>query len=946
MPEEQDLPDGSTEGCPASQAADLGARTEDQPTVISKRPPLPVSPSADSSKRLEPSEIPPGARLGHFELLEYVGGGGMGRVFRALDTRLGRTVALKALSRHQASDLDTLMRFRNEARSAARLNHPGIAQVFFVGEDDGLPFIAFEFVEGPNIRDLVGQKGPLSLVEALSYTLQVAEALTHAAARNVVHRDIKPSNLLITSEGRAKLIDMGLARMRKLGSGSADLTASGVTLGTFDYISPEQARDPRNADIRSDIYSLGCTLFFMLTGRPPFPEGTVLQKLLQHQEIEAPDVRQFRPDLPDEVSRLLRKMMAKEPHRRYQDSAKLIESLLALADQMGLRPRAGQMAWSEPEEPRGALLRRQLPWMVPAAALVLIVALLNVLWSSPPEQTQPSWSSRSRDGQAAQAEPAGSDRAPAADAEDRAVPSAKPAAVPEPVVPASKTAVADAASAESPGPPAGQSPAAKAQPVGPAVPGAEAQAPVRLAAANPLSAVGSPSGPTGLRPESFAGGLAYPELIASGLSPSAPPGTDWGELNGATPTATELADARPTAERAPSGSRALIVDLAGESESTFALLSAACDAARPGDVIELRFNGRLEEEPLELANTELTIRGAEGYQPVVAFRPSEIDPIGYPRSMFALIGSRLELANVQIEFDLARELPSDRWALFEMGQGEKLRLANCGLTIRNAADRRAAYHQEVAFFRLQAAPGSELLIDGEPGETTGPVEIELVDSVARGEADLLRVEDLRPVRLDWTNGFLVTPGRLLVAHGGERAPPADDSIEVNLRRVTAVVDAGLCRFHKGEFAPHRLPAIVSCVDSLVLLEPAGSLIDQVGPTAIEPSEGRFSWVGENNVYQGFADFWTVRPLDPAAPAQTWDFDAWRDHWNETTSRLGRIDPDELPSPDRPCHALQPTDYPSVQGTRETTTPPTLPPDPPPESDSSTRHRPLGFQVGG
>ena len=178
----------------------------------------------------------------------------MGRVFRALDTRLGRTVALKILPPEQASDPDALQRFQNEAQSAARLDHDNIARAYYVGEDRGLHYIVFEFIEGVNIRLLVEQKGPLPLAEAISYTLQVAEALAHADARDVVHRDIKPSNVLITPEGRVKLIDMGLARLRHADPAAADLTASGVTLGTFDYISPEQARDPRNADIRSDIY--------------------------------------------------------------------------------------------------------------------------------------------------------------------------------------------------------------------------------------------------------------------------------------------------------------------------------------------------------------------------------------------------------------------------------------------------------------------------------------------------------------------------------------------------------------------------------------------------------------------------------------------------------------------------------------------------------------------
>ena len=272
--------------------------TSDQPTIITSRPPIPSPAASDSICRILEGRVMPGDRLGHFELVEYVGGGGMGRVFRAIDTQLGRTVALKVLPPEQAADPDALQRFQNEAQSAARLDHDNIARAYYVGEDRGLHYIVFEFIEGVNVRVLVERKGPLPLAEAVSYTLQVAEALAHADARAVVHRDIKPSNVLITPEGRVKLIDMGLARLRHADPAVADLTASGVTLGTFDYISPEQARDPRNADIRSDIYSLGCTFFFMLAGQPPFPEGTVLQKLLQHQGDQPPDIRQFRPELP------------------------------------------------------------------------------------------------------------------------------------------------------------------------------------------------------------------------------------------------------------------------------------------------------------------------------------------------------------------------------------------------------------------------------------------------------------------------------------------------------------------------------------------------------------------------------------------------------------------------------------------------------------------------
>ena len=366
---------------------------DDQPTVITQRAALPLDSRSDSVARILHGRILPGERLGHFELLKYVGGGGMGKVFRALDTRLARSVALKILSPEHAADRDTVLRFQNEAQSAARLDHDNIARVYYVGEDRGLHYIVFEFIEGVNVRDLVESQGPLPLAEAVSYTLQVADALAHAAARCIVHRDIKPSNLLITPAGQAKLIDMGLARVRELDAATADLTASGVTLGTFDYISPEQARDPRNTDVRSDIYSLGCTFFFMLTGRPPFLGGTMLQKLLQHQADQPPDLRQFRPELPEDVNRVLRKMLAKDPRRRYSSPMELVNDLLWVSRAAGLRPTApGGRTWSVPMAPAVPSYYRHLPWIVSLLALVAIVVALHCLWVILPGPANPSHS--------------------------------------------------------------------------------------------------------------------------------------------------------------------------------------------------------------------------------------------------------------------------------------------------------------------------------------------------------------------------------------------------------------------------------------------------------------------------------------------------------------------------------------------------------------------------
>lgn len=353
----------------------LNGGLPDEPTVISNPAQLAAAGVTVPAPTHELAKMLAGERLGHYELLEFAGGGGMGAVFRARDTTLHREVAIKVLTRELAADEEMLKRFRNEAQSAARLDHDNIARVYYVGEDRGLYYIVFEYVEGRNVRQLVERNGPMKPAEAVSYILQIADALAHATTRDVVHRDIKPSNIVITSQGKAKLVDMGLARFQGFQPGG-DLTASGVTLGTFDYISPEQARDPRTADVRSDIYSLGCTLYFMLTGRPPFPEGTVLQKLLQHNSDDPVDPREFNPDLPDVVVTLLQKMLAKDPARRYQTPSELIADLLHFAEALGLNRADVTAKWDGPSTTPTAI-GRHLTWIIPVVCLALAFAAME-----------------------------------------------------------------------------------------------------------------------------------------------------------------------------------------------------------------------------------------------------------------------------------------------------------------------------------------------------------------------------------------------------------------------------------------------------------------------------------------------------------------------------------------------------------------------------------------
>lgn len=346
------------------------ANPDDSPTIISRASRRTLVPDESIAAGLR------GKKLAHFELLAPIGVGGMAAVIRARDTQLDRIVALKILPPQQTRDIESVRRFHQEARSAARLDHENIARVFFCGEDQGLHFIAFEFVEGDNLRMIMDRRGRLPVDEAIHYMLQIAAGMAHAAARAVVHRDVKPSNIIITLSGRAKLVDMGLAR--SLGPHSEeDVTQSGVTLGTFDYISPEQALEPRDADCRSDIYSLGCTFYHMLTGQPPVPEGTAAKKLHHHQHVPPPDPRQLNPDIPDEVAAVLARMMAKEPKERYQRPEHLVQHLLQIAKKLGCAP----------DVPEGMLFvdaplpgpPRQRPILVGVIAVAVVVGLVVLL---------------------------------------------------------------------------------------------------------------------------------------------------------------------------------------------------------------------------------------------------------------------------------------------------------------------------------------------------------------------------------------------------------------------------------------------------------------------------------------------------------------------------------------------------------------------------------------
>jgi serine/threonine protein kinase len=259
---------------------------------------------------------------GRFRLEEQVGSGGMSSVYRAFDPTLERHVAIKLMHRDISNDADQLERFRREARAVAQLNHPHVVTVIDAGEDDGAPFIVFEYVEGETLKDRIRRLGRLPVAEAVAYAVEIGRALECAHEHMLVHRDVKPQNVLIDPDGRAKVTDFGIARSLE----AQGLTATGRVLGTTDYVSPEQALG-REVTAQSDIYSLGIVLYEMLTGEAPFQADTQVAVAMKHVRDPLPDVQRRRPEISAALAAVVERSTAKETKNRYATVSEMVHDL-------------------------------------------------------------------------------------------------------------------------------------------------------------------------------------------------------------------------------------------------------------------------------------------------------------------------------------------------------------------------------------------------------------------------------------------------------------------------------------------------------------------------------------------------------------------------------------------------------------------------------------------
>lgn len=273
-----------------------------------------------------PVALKPGDKLGAYRIERAIGSGGMADVFYAVHEALRRPAAIKVLRASLATDEVNLQRFMQEARAAASLIHPNIVQVYDVGQEGEHRYIAQEYVPGTNLRQYLTDNGQMSISVALSILLQVLAALSKSAAVGIVHRDIKPENIMLTKEGDVKVADYGLARV--LLSDDPQLTRAGTTLGTPMYMSPEQIQEG-SVDVRSDLYSLGVTLFHMIAGRPPFTGATPLALAMQHVQSEPPNISELRVDLPLTLIQLINKLLAKDPGNRFSSPNEVLEALRA-----------------------------------------------------------------------------------------------------------------------------------------------------------------------------------------------------------------------------------------------------------------------------------------------------------------------------------------------------------------------------------------------------------------------------------------------------------------------------------------------------------------------------------------------------------------------------------------------------------------------------------------
>lgn len=331
--------------------------------------------------------------LGNYALMDFLGRGGMGSVFLAKHRTMKRRVALKVVSKQVGKDPASLDRFLAEARAIASLDHPNIVRAYDVDKESDRFYIVMEYVEGQDLESIVREHGLFGYEEVADCIRQAADGLAHAHGRNMIHCDIKPSNLLLSDQGVIKILDMGMARLIGDEEDSSEQHRHKI-LGTVDYMSPEQAMEGPDFDHRADIYSLGCTLYFLLTGRPPFNQGSLTERIVKHQTQQPPDIMRLHPDAPRELVDICNKMMAKNPADRYQTAEEISRLLTGWREPSRTAAAPADKPPQEPQSPATIPSSQMQPVPVAASQPIETLDASGVAVAGPTLDSKPkrTWS--------------------------------------------------------------------------------------------------------------------------------------------------------------------------------------------------------------------------------------------------------------------------------------------------------------------------------------------------------------------------------------------------------------------------------------------------------------------------------------------------------------------------------------------------------------------------
>ncbi|MBL8817154.1 MAG: serine/threonine protein kinase [Planctomyces sp.] len=768
-----------------------------------------------------------GVRLEHFEIRERIGAGGMGAVFRATDLELARDVALKIMHPVSSSDQSLIARFRNEARACAQLNHDNIARVFYSGSQDGLYFIAYEFANGRTIKELIQQHGRLTPAETVNYAIQVSLALNHIAAAGIVHRDIKPSNIILTENGRVKVVDLGLAR-RDTTDSIGDITVAGTTLGTFDYIAPEQARDPRSADIRSDIYSLGCTMYHMLTGQPPYPDGTALQKLLDHQGKSPPDPRSINGAIPPELAAVMRKMMANHPSHRYQAPGLLLSDLIQLAQLMGLQsiPAEG-IVWRKLDtvrtrQPMGAI------WLFASVAVICATALvLRSIEETPPGSSVASIGEESP----------GIEYTPVS--EDGSVTNGTKTLSNSGLNQSATSGTAAGTTTSAVPPTNGNSTETKVAGNGTSVAGDRVMYPVPIISAGPVA----------------------PALMEIDV--------EFPRVTGDVPLPVE-------------NSGPFLLQAANGPGRPYKTLQGAVANAKSGDVILLRFNGYPADipaqPPIRITGMNLIIRAADGFRPTLEFEGSTNGALPQTEMFILRTGGSVTIRDVDLRLVVREELNADHWSMFRLDGPNQINLNNVTLDVVNPKK------QSVSLFELPEVSA------GGDAATTQETSIKIERCLCRGNADGILISSQPQGQIQMQNTAFAIGGPVIRNFGSAGMPQGNRSLDVSILHGTFVLDGPFLELRDSDELSGRGPqrsmsslnlTSEACVFASVV--PGETLIVSAGNGFIEELESAINWNGFNNLYSQFNVLWQIETAAMDLTTRRLDLNQWKQFWQNRST---------------------------------------------------------------